>query len=101
MTPKRAQLGNGSSANPFRASEHQFKARCSLEMIYKQARCAITCITAKCLNFHLEQVENSSGHVLPCNRRVVPPNGNKDPTFSAPLTFAKTCNFYSPRALLQ
>ena len=31
MTPKRAQLGNGPSVDPFRASEHQFKARCSLE----------------------------------------------------------------------
>ena len=65
MTPKRAQLGNGPSGNPFRASEHRFKA---WKWYTSNQGGAIICITAKYLNFHLKQGENLSWHVLPCKR---------------------------------
>ena len=67
MTPKRAQLGNGPSANPFRASPHQFKAsRCSLENDIRATKLCNNDTSAKCLNFHLERVQHLSRVVVPC-----------------------------------
>ena len=78
----------------FGASEHQFKARCSLENDIQATKLCNNDTSTKCLNFHLERVQHLSRVVVPCKDE---PTAMKIQLFSLSLTFPKTCNISSPK----